>query len=75
MLGLQFGDDFRRLKFAQDVGRPYAMRSAFAHGCVVNAHELERRRNGGVWSYQRIPKRATFREGQFQRNSLSCLSK
>src|ERR1041385_1703595 len=75
MLGLQFRDDLRRLKRAQDVGRPYAMRSAFPHSGVVDAHELERRRYGSVWFDQRISKRATFREGQFQRNGLSCLSK
>ena len=45
VLSLQFGDDFCRLKFAQDLGRPHAMGSAFTHGCIVNAHELERRRN------------------------------
>jgi hypothetical protein len=33
------------LEFAQDLGRPHAMSSAFTHCCIVNAHEVERRRN------------------------------
>jgi hypothetical protein len=64
MLGLQFGDDLGGLEFAQDVGRPNAMSSAFTYGRIINAHELERRRNRRVWFDQRISKWATLRKGQ-----------
>lgn len=37
---LEFGDDIRRLKLAQHFRWPHAMCSAFADGCVVDAHEF-----------------------------------
>jgi len=64
MRSLQLSNDLRHLKLAQDFGRPYAMRSAFADRCVVNAHEVERRRDCSVWFDQREPKRASLRQGQ-----------
>jgi hypothetical protein len=64
MLGLWFGNDLCCLESAQDLGRPHAMSPAFTHGCIVNAHELERRRDRRVWFDQRISKRATLRKGQ-----------
>ena len=58
--GSEFGDDFRSLKLAQNLRRPHAMRSAFAYGSVVNAHEFESRGHEGPGVDQGKSPRATF---------------